>query len=64
MGLNMMADGSRIRNMEWESTDLPMGIFSKACLKMAKLMALVSYGFLVATSSKAFIEMVKGMASI
>jgi hypothetical protein len=35
MGPNIMADGSMIRNMELESTDGPMGLFTKVVLKMA-----------------------------
>jgi hypothetical protein len=39
MRANMTAIGSKIRNMEWESTDLPMAIFSKEPMQMAKKMA-------------------------
>jgi hypothetical protein len=64
MGPNTTADGSRIRNMEWESSDGLMGLFIKATWQMTKGMAWVFIGILVATSIKAFIKMEKCMVSI
>jgi glutamate mutase epsilon subunit len=63
MGANTTADGSRIRCMEWESTDGLVGPFTKAVLQINRGMAWVFIGILVATSIKAIIRKVKGMFS-
>jgi hypothetical protein len=64
MGANMTADGSRIRSMEWESTDGLMGLFTKEAMQMTKGMAWVFNGILMAVSIKAIIKIVKNMISI
>jgi hypothetical protein len=65
MGPNTTADGSRIRNMEWESKNGPMGLFTKAASQMTNSMDMASFGLLVATSIKVITRMIKGrMVSI
>jgi hypothetical protein len=64
VGPNTTADGSRIRCMEWESTDGLMGLFIKEAMQMTKGMAWVFIGILMAVSIKAIIKIVKKMISI
>jgi hypothetical protein len=59
VGPNTTADGSRIRCMEWESTDGLMGLFIKEVLQMAILMACLLNGLLMETSTKALIRTIK-----
>jgi hypothetical protein len=63
-GTNTTADGSRIRCMEWESTNGTMGAFTKAAFQIANLMALASNGLPVATSIKVITRMINGLVSI
>jgi hypothetical protein len=64
MGTNTTADGSRMIEMEWESSNGPMGIFTKAAFQITNEMASVSYGMLMATSVKVITRMISGMVSI
>jgi hypothetical protein len=64
MGTNTTADGSRVIEMEWESSNGPMGIFTKAAFQIANEMASVSYGMLMETSLKVISRIMNGMVSI
>ena len=64
MGTNTTADGSRVIEMEWESSNGPMGIFTKAAFQITNEMASVSYGMLMATSIKVISRMINRMVSI
>jgi hypothetical protein len=64
MGANTTAGGSMIRDMEWGSSDIPMGIFANADGKIIKDKTSDYYGFLMATSFKADIRMIKWLISI
>ena len=57
-GANMMAAGKIICSMEQQSTDGPMGIFTKEAGKKAKEMASALYGTLPERSYKVSIRII------
>jgi hypothetical protein len=60
---NMMAAGAKIRDMELESIDSLMELFTKAAGQMTIEMASALSGFLMATSFKEIIRIINVMVS-
>ena len=64
VGTNMKAAGTRIKSMEQESSEKPMGEQKKAALHTATEMAWFYNGTLVETCIKALTLMINGRVSL